>query len=408
MIIIKIKNIYFIGFKNFIKDKLNIFSIVIMALTFALLILSFSFQKSLNNYWNESVKKLVDYRTYLVAYSNKYSKEEAIEKLKNYDHVIDVFDMSSYLISMKVKDEDIVKNKDNGIFLIGTTSEPIKLSSGNNLNYIDENEYPIICSEDFYPFSEKSQKDYTISNSINIKNKLGSELNLSFIDSEEIEKFKIVGLYNAKENHTIGNVCYTSYNVVKKMNDKYQKEVFSSNNTKSNFIYMIIDNVENEDLVKKEINNEGFGMQFATMRLNKDFGNNIISILFVATIIFLVLNFSLLIFLSIKKFKKRKREYSVLKVSGYSNYQILSIYYYELFMIFISSYLFSFILYYIISFLFVKLYFSNKIILNNIDITIDILSIIVNALLCIIIYFILIVYLNHKSKKESIREWQKN
>ena len=66
-----IKNIINISFKNFIRDKKNIISVILIGLIFALNLFCFSFKKSLNDYWNDSVKKLIDYRTYIVSYDRE-------------------------------------------------------------------------------------------------------------------------------------------------------------------------------------------------------------------------------------------------------------------------------------------------------------------------------------------------
>ena len=186
----KLKNVLNISFNQFIRDKKNIISVVLISFMFALVLLCFSFKKSLNNYWNDSVGKLVDYRTYIVKFNKeKYDVNSAIEKLKTYNHVVETFDESSYLISMKLNDSNIVF-ENSSIFLIGTISNPIKLINGSNLDSVSPNENPIICAKQFYPFFEDAQEKYSVSKSIDITDKLGENINFSFITSEEVEKFK--------------------------------------------------------------------------------------------------------------------------------------------------------------------------------------------------------------------------
>ena len=86
---------------------------------------------------------------------------------------------------------------------------------------------------------------------------------MSFITSNELEKVKIVGLYDAEENHTQGNVCYTTFDSVKKLNNKYQYDVF--NNEEVNYTYMIIDNVKNESIVTNTIINDGFKNNYSNI-----------------------------------------------------------------------------------------------------------------------------------------------
>ncbi len=388
-----------IGFKNFIRDKKNIVSILLIGLMFALTLLCFSFKKSLNNYWNNTVKKLVDYRTYIVRFNNKkYDIDSVIEKIKSYNHVVDAFDEISYMISMRVMDTGIV-NENNSIHLIGTISDPIKLIYGNDLNSVSLNENPIICAKQFYPFVEKYQKDYLTSKSIDITNKLGKNINLSFLTSTSLERFKIVGLYDAKANHTEGNVCYTKLDVVKKLNKKYQPDIFLEKNPYKNFVYMVIDNVDNENLVVQEMKKDGIEIIMPTLHINKELGNNVISLIFIVSGIIVVLSIALITYMSIKKINKRKKDYSVMKATGYSNSQITKIYIVELMLEFIFAFLCSILFYNIIIIIFQRLYISEKIMFYDLRIKINYIAMYLNLLLSSIICLIMTFFLRYKIKK---------
>ena len=83
------KNLISIGFKNALRDSKNIILIVLIGFILSIIMICFSFKSSLNEYWNGSILKLVDYRTYIVKYDpSKYNKENAIKKLKEYEHVL--------------------------------------------------------------------------------------------------------------------------------------------------------------------------------------------------------------------------------------------------------------------------------------------------------------------------------
>ena len=395
----KLNALFVVSLKKFIRNKKNIKNIIIISLMFSLIILCFSFKESLNNYWKDSVKKLVDYRTYIVNFDkSKYTPEEAIMQLKSYDHVIEAFDESSYLISMKVQDDDNVPS-DNSILLVGTIPEPIKIVEGNNLNDTSINEFPIICAKQFYPFIENEQKDYITSKSIDITDKIGTTLNLSFIMSEEREKFKIVGLYDAKQNHTEGNVCYTRLDVVNKLNKKYQSEIFSSTNSELDYVYMVIDDIANEEIVSNEIGNEGFNILMPTLKLNKDMGNQTLYLMFIISGIIVFLSIVIIIFLLIKNINKRKTDYIIMKASGYSNKQIISTYIVEIIFEFLISFICSMLLYGVILIFFNKIYISDKIVFYNLKIGISILSLYINIIVSIFISIIVLIYFKYRLKK---------
>lgn len=397
----KIKNFINIGIKNFIRDKKNILSIFTTSIILALVLFCISFSKSLNTYWDETVKKLVDYRTYLISYDKeKYDLDSAIKKLRKYEHVIAVEDESSYVISMSIKDKDIPS--DNNILLVGTISNPIKLAYGKNLNSISLDENPIICSKQFYPYFEKKQEDYVKSKTIDITNKLGKNINLSFIGSNVKEKFRIVGLYDAKLNHTEGNVCYTTFNVVNKLNKKYQYDVFYDESSGTNSIYAVIDNLDNEQEVLEDIRKDGFNIISPVLQINKSLGNNITKLMLIVSGLIIILAISVMIFLTFNKINRRKKDYSIMKTSGYTNNNISLIYFIETLFEFVSANILSIIIYFCISICFQKMYVSDKIMFYDLNIEIYKMEIIINILISLIICCLISLYFKSKLKSEAI------
>ena len=402
------KSLVNISLKNFIRDKKNLFNILLLGLTFALIMLCLSFAKSLHNYWNESVKKLIDYRTYVVTFDrNKYNVTTAIEKLESYEHVIKAYDESSYLISMKVTDKKITAKDNNSILLIGTLSNPIKLVEGTDLNSVQKNERPIICAKQFYPYLEKKQKDYITKKSIDITDKVGKNINLSFITGKEKEKFKIVGLYDAKENHTHGNVCYTTTDIVHDLNYKYQSDVFFNSTSDPNFVYMIIDNLDNEKAMAQELQKAGFNIALPTLHINKDMGIRVIMFMFIISGIIIISSFVTILMLAIRKLKRRKINYSILRATGYSSIKVTVIYIGELIFEFIFSFLCSFVLYYIMIIFFQKFYLSEKIVFYNLKIELNNLAIFINVMLSFVICIILLLYFKYQMKRKTIKNLAK-
>lgn len=390
--------------RNLVRDKKNIISIVFISIIFALIILCFSFKESLNDYWNSSVEKLVDYRTYVVNFDKKkYNVKTAIEKVKSHSHVIEAFDESSYLISMRVNDKNIVSTNDNGIFLVGTIANPIKLVAGKNLDSVSEKENPIVCAKQFYPFVEFEQSDYVTSKSVDISNLLNKNISLSFVSSKDKNNFKIVGLYDAKTNHTEGNICYANLNTIKKLNEKYQHDIYFGENSDRNYIFIVIDDIKNENVVLNELQKDGFTYATPILNINKDMGNNVINLMFLISGIIVILSVGIILFLSVKKIINRKKDYLIMKTTGYSNKQILSIYILELLFEFLIAFIISIGLYYLILFGFYNLYLSEKIAFYDLKINISIIGLLLNIIISIIMCSIIAVYFNYKLKKNQIK-----
>lgn len=153
----KIVDLLNIGFKEFISNNKKVINIILLTICFILVLISISYSQSIKDYWNNSAKKLVDFRTYYVYYdTSKYTEQDAIKFLKNQDHIVDVATSASNLISMTAT--DFITNTTNGnIYLIGTTIDGIKSVVGENLK---DEENTIICAKQFYPQIENSLSDY--------------------------------------------------------------------------------------------------------------------------------------------------------------------------------------------------------------------------------------------------------
>lgn len=405
----KIKSYCNIGIKNLFRDKKNIIEILLIGLIFSLIIFCMSFRKSLNSYWSDSVKKLIDYRTYIIDFDiSKYNIDEAKIKLKNYNHVIEVFEQSSYLISMNIKDNFILSNitdnkvKNSSIYLIGTIPNPIKLIYGSNLDSVDKGKRPIICANQIYPYSENTQNDYLVSKSIDITKKLGEDINLSFINSDEIESFQLVGLYDAKSNHADGTTCYTTLDVVYDLNKKYQNDVFFNENEIVDYLYIIIDDVDNQDIVLDEIRKDGFDIITPILHINKSMGNSVNNLILVISILIIFVSFLIIMYISTKKINKRKIDFSIMKSSGYSNNEIIFIYIFELILEFIFAILLSIIIYVVITFFFQNMYVSNKIMFYDLQIRPSIIAILIDILLSLLIIFILCLVLGKKMNSKYV------
>ena len=398
----KLKDLINISYKNFSKDKKNIISIIVISIMFSLIMLCFSIRKSLDNYWSGSVKKLVDYRTYVVTFDNsKYNEKTAISKLKKYSHIVEAFDDSSYLISMKPSDKKQAKN--SGIFLVGTISNPVKLYKGKDLGSASKNEKPVICSKQFYPYIENEQKKYLSNKSIDITDKVGKKINLSFITSKNKESFKIVGLYDAKENHTEGNVCYTRTDVVSDLNKKYQSELFNNSDENMNHAYLVIDDIKNEKEVTTKIRKDGFNIITPTLHINKDLGNKIVNLILLISTIIAILSICIIIFLFFKKMHKRRTGYAIMKTTGYSSNQIINVYILEFIFEFIFAFALSLALYEFIIVFIQKFYLCNKIVFYDLKIRLDYISLLINLLLSSLIIITMSYLMKKKMKKITIK-----
>lgn len=390
-----------LGKKNFETDKRKYISIILLTICSILIIISISFSSSIKKYWNNTAKNLVDFRTYFVEYdTSRYTEEQAIEKLKKYKHVSGVSKSSSYIITM-IANEYVNSDMDGTIYLEGTSRDGINTVLGNNLtksNNINE----IVCAKQFYPKIEENMSDYDLKNTVDLSDKVGKNISMSFLGQKQVnEQFKLIGLYDARENFTEGNICYATFETIDKLNQKYQKDVFDDENSEYPLI-MVIDSIDSKDVLLKEISKDGFYFDEAMMRINPNIGDQIINISSYGAFFIIILTIIISIIFIIKDFEDNKNYYSILKSFGYQNINISIIKYISDVIIGIISFVNSIFLSILVILFIKKVYFVNKLMYINIDFHISFISLIISLLICLFIPFLIFTIFNYKNYKTDI------
>jgi ABC-type antimicrobial peptide transport system permease subunit len=398
----KIVDLIALGLKNFISDNRKIINIILLTMCFILVLISISYSAAIQDYWNNSVKKLVDFRTYYVYYdTNKYSESEAITKLKTTEHVVDVATSASYLISMKANDY-ISDNTDGSIFLVGTSKDGIRTIIGNDFN--DDINNTIICAQQFYPQIEEQLSDYKTEKIIDISNQVGKNMNLSFLgDSSSIEQMKLLGVYDAREYFTEGNICYAYFSTVEKLNMKYQEDVFNDEDSQYPLV-MVLDSIDSKDGVLNQIKNDGFSFDRGMLTINTEIGNEITKITTIGAFVIILFTLFINLLFVLKDFEDKKDYYALLKSYGYLSKEIVAIKYISYLITGLLSFLISIPFTIIIINIIKKYYFITKLMYINIDFSIKINAILISLIICILLPLILCIIFNHKIKKTNIIE----
>lgn len=306
----------FLAFRNVLKLRLSIIEMIFFSIGIGILLFTISFNNSLNEYW-EQTKKTMDHRTFLVGYNpDEFTEEKAISKLSKYKNVEVVKPYSSYLISMKSNDYHN-KEKLDGMILVGAIDNPVKISKGEDLSNYDNKDKVMICARQFYPYVEKNKADYNINNSIDIAKQIGENLSLSFITSNEIENFKLVGVYDIEDMNTIGNTCYTKWDTVTELNMKYEPEVYTNDGKTYNPIVVVINHIKNNEKFMEDISKDGFMSAGPVIMLNTSVGDDVSEKLLSISYVLCILIISILVIIKVYDIRKRKKEYGIMKVFGY-------------------------------------------------------------------------------------------
>lgn len=398
------KDLCILGFQEFKNDKKKYLSIFLTTLCSICIILSISYMISLRDYWNNSVKNYIDFRSFYVSYDHsRYTEKEAMEVLKKQPHVVEVGDRFSYLITMRAN--DYVKGRMKGtIYLEGTSRDGIQTVIGNDLTKYSDDEDVIVCAKQFYPNIETYMSDYDEKYSVDLSKEVGKDMSLSFLGAkDQVEKFKLVGLYDARKNYTEGNVCYASFETVSKLNQKYQPEVFSGEGFEFPIV-MILDNVENKDLVFNNIKSLGFLFDDPMIQINTQNGNEITLLTTIGAIIILVMTILVDLVFTLKETEDKKSYYAIMKSYGYDNNSIHLIQTIHNLMIRFISVILSIPFAFLMISLIKKYYFKTKIMYANVDFSIRFIGVLVSLLVCLFIPLFASLISRRKIKKIQIIE----
>ncbi len=392
------------GYNEFKANKKKSVSVILIALSAILVLIAVSYNSAIHNYWNNTVKSFVDFRTYFVTYDNeKYTQEQAINKLKKYQYVSGAASSSSYLISM-IANDYVNNNMDGTIYLEGTSDDGMQVILGNQFSDYSGNENMIVCAKQFYPKIELNMSDYNEKNAIDISNKVGKSISLSFLGEPSIhESFKLVGIYDARKNYTEGNVCYASFSTVDKLNQKYQSEVFNDETSEYPLI-MVIDSVDHSNNVLQEIKKDGFYFTNAMMRINTKNGNEISVITTSAAIAIIILTLIINFIIILRNIENKKSYYAIMCACGYTDKQVGMIQFFEQLIIGFIAFILSIPFAIITISLIKQFYFSTKIMYLNMVFSITPLSILVSFSVCFVIPVIFSLIATHKMKKINIIE----
>lgn len=378
-------NKFSIALKNFIKSSNFKFSIFLTTLIITALLFSISFNQSLNTYWKDTVRKTMDYRTLLVAYNpSKMEKKEALESLKKYNNVEKVVEYDAYLITMRANDY-IDRKKENSFFLVGSIDNPVQIEKGNDLSKYENDDNVMICAKQFYPYFESNEEDYVLKNSINLSNRVGEDMSISFIGSEQAEKFKLVGVYDAKKTNAMGNTCYTKWGTVSKLNLKYQREVYEPEEGEYLPLVVVLNDVENVDEFEKTIINDGFATTGPVVKVNTVIGNSILNKIILITIFIFILINIISLTNSLRNMEEHKAKYILMKVFGFSYKDIYGICFYEELIKYTISFVTAIPLCMILNYIFEKSFLKNQVFLNGLFLKISTVSLFLTFIVSIFI-----------------------
>ncbi len=339
-----LKDIFKYSLYKVIRNKKNVFLILILVLGFLSIAGATAYRNYLSNDIDNQINKDLGYRSISVSLNGDSSYKEDEEysseynKLLDIDHVLEVYNFQYYYYGAPISEFE------NGFvnFLYGSKNTIPSNIIGET---ISENDTGVaICPTKFYPYmfdEENYDGNYIngkelIGTTLSVEEKIYTSDNGKVKDTGKTykKKYKIVGLYDSSLTNDSYDSCFISAKDIKEL---YNTTYFESNGGRNySSVLVIVDNLKNVDEVLNKVNDMGFTAEIQSY-VNYDYVNKINLICNIVIIISCVS----LLFLTILYIKKSNlnyvKEIGIQRALGFDSFTINIISMFQLLIIIVIS-----------------------------------------------------------------------
>ncbi len=344
-----------------IRDKKNIYFIIILTICSILLMTSIIFLNTVYSKIEYNIKNDITFRSIYVSpnpeeLQDHYKEKDydyGFSKILEFNHVEEMFD-SEYKRTSAIS-ETFKNEKYSGFITFRYGSKSMLPNIVVGKGFEEDATGVAICPIMFYPSATNDiasikKEDYLdgkkyLNTKFTIKKNEEAQDNGMFYETENIyeKTYEIIGLYDNRENASEPNVCYIS--------PKDQKEFYDSTLKKANELsiwpkMVIVDNSQNTQQVLNEISDLGFDASIMSWIDENEI--NVLNIICIAIISISIGGITLISLLYLKKMSNNDMyKYGVLKALGYKEKHILFINFlqlsYQIFITYILSLIIIFI-----------------------------------------------------------------
>ena len=308
--------------RDILKDKNIRVSMLIIIISTLLVVISFSFKKSMDYYIDNGIKKDISYRTLFVDQNMDEDLDLTIRNIQKIQNVANVTIDNYHHFSFEMNNLD-TDNINGSFFIMSGTSKTIPIVS---VGKIFSGEYEIVCPKIFYPSDDITSENIKNTDLIDMNKYINKYVKggyYKFIDEDNAEfinvKLKIVGLYDNNPSYIDENICYTSNNVIKKMFDDSYENIDFSNQLDS--IIVQTDDYNNNDNVINELEKLGYYSSMS-VSLNEEFIYSVNFICYFILAFSMFFSIIVVLYMSKKTLIERKQEINLYRSIGFSKSKI--------------------------------------------------------------------------------------
>ncbi len=249
-----------------LRKKTNIISVLIIGIAMSITIINYVNNESEKNMYEKEVFDSLEYRTLQVSKENTYDSIY-IDELEKKEHINIASYMYEYL-GFGVTVEEFNKGKLTGEFRIIPANNNSLPEIVEGTNFPDDDNYYMICPENFYPVSA-DLKNYSIFDKLNISKYIGQKITAKYFGILYFNKndhsyvfntdFKIIGTYKNNDYNIDEYTCYVNK---KAMHDivlqQYKDDEEGYELQKGMGFIIEVDAKENVNLITKQLEEEGY------------------------------------------------------------------------------------------------------------------------------------------------------
>ena len=357
--LMKLKDIMKVSFRSARRSKSSILIMFLVMITSIACLFSLSYEHAFNTYWDTYINKNPELRIRMVEYYKMLNPRivkgdstlDPKEKLKMIDettkeakqiiatneHIIAINqEIAFYSNIPELETENLSGDFE---FISVPLKNDIPLIAGENLDAYNEKDKVMICPNSIYLDPKDRSQSVNIEKSqVNFESYLGKTLKIKVAYSDELEEYKVIGLFDTIDTYSIGDRCYMSQENIQYLNEKsnnanpdYESYIDSWHNN-VNYIgdnfYITLDNMKNLNEVQSFLqehnmySNEWIGMNTMTVEQTMDTCSKISFGCLILSIIVVGINL-------LQNLEKRKKEFYLYHTLGYTQKDIIKIIFME-------------------------------------------------------------------------------
>lgn len=395
------------------RNKKNIFFILLLGFCTVILIGILTFKTlyftnlNLNFEQNISGRRLavLPNSDNVIKYGNDYNYDYS--SIKNLDHVLDMYRLEHDYYDFE---SSTFKNDSYTGFIELRYGSKYTIPKVSNGEVFKEDDTGVaICAKNFYPSIPDNTDSLISANYMDGDKLIGTTFDLTADVYKRIDDkltkvdvyqktFKIIGTFDSSKTGDIPQTCYISEKDMQDIHDSVTKDVFANN---VNSMLVLVDERKNLDNVTKEIEALGFTVERELIQDTK-----LLDQLIKTGTVFIIIVLVSIGFLTLFYIKKTNEDdrisTGILKSIGYSNNDIVKFQLLKMFNLTVISIVFGFVIF-LILIIFLKQYFIDYLIYNNLVIKISFLDFLICTVVVLLIPLMIeLIFVKKKIKYSAV------